>query len=40
MPDDVLTLAGQVYEGLSEEDIDDVERISLDRRGFFGDRTA
>ncbi len=39
-PDDVLVLAGQVYDGLSDEEIDDVERISLDRRGFFGDRTA
>ncbi len=39
-PDDVLVLAGQVYDGLSDEEIEDVERISLDRRGFFGDRTA
>jgi len=39
-PDDVLVLAGQVFDGLSDEEIDDVERISLDRCGFFGDRTA
>lgn len=37
-PDDVLALAGQVYDGLSEEEIEDVEKISLDRRAFFGDR--
>jgi len=39
-PDDVLALAEQVYEGLPEEEIDEVERISLDRRTFFGDRTS
>jgi len=39
-PDDVLALAEQVYSGLSDEEIDDVERIALDRRAFFGDRTA
>jgi predicted DNA-binding antitoxin AbrB/MazE fold protein len=40
MPEDVLELAGQVYAGLSEEEVADVERISLDRRAFFGDREA
>ncbi len=39
-PEDVLALAGQVYAGLSDEEIDDVERISLDRRAFFGDRAT
>jgi hypothetical protein len=29
-PDDVLALAGQVYDGLSDEEVDDVERIALD----------
>jgi predicted DNA-binding antitoxin AbrB/MazE fold protein len=38
-PDDVLALAEHVYAGLSDEEIDDVERIVLDRRSFF-DRTA
>ena len=38
MPDDILTLAERVYDGLSEEEIDDVERISLDRHAFFGER--
>lgn len=31
-PDDVLALAEQVYEGLPEEEIGEIERISLDRR--------
>ena len=39
-PEDVLALAGQVYVGLSEEEVDDIERIALDRRSFFGDRGA
>lgn len=39
-PNDVLALAGQVYAGLSEEEIDEVERIALDRRPFFGDTEA
>jgi predicted DNA-binding antitoxin AbrB/MazE fold protein len=34
-PDEMLKLAGQVYEGLSEEEI---ERIALDRSNFFGER--
>ncbi len=37
-PGEMLELAGQVYEGLSEEDIDEIERIALDRSNFFGDR--
>ena len=37
-PDEMLELAGQVYEGLSEEDIEEIERIALDRSNFFGDR--
>ena len=36
--DEMLELAGKVYEGLSEEDIDEIERIALDRSNFFGDR--
>jgi predicted DNA-binding antitoxin AbrB/MazE fold protein len=38
--DDVLALAGHVYAGLSEEEIDAVEDIALDRGAFFGDRSA
>ncbi len=37
--EDVLELAARVYEGLSEEQIAEVEKIALDRRDFF-DRTA
>lgn len=35
-PQDLLDLAAKVYEGLSEEEIDEVERIALDRGSFFG----
>ena len=38
--DDLLVLAGKVYEGLSDKDIDEVERIALDRGSFFHDRPA
>lgn len=37
-PEEMLKLASQVYEGLSEENIAEVERIALDRSNFFGDR--
>lgn len=37
-PDEMLKLASQVYEGLSEEDINEIEQIALDRSNFFGDR--
>ena len=37
-PDEMLKLAGQIYEGLSEEEINEIERIALDRTSFFGDR--
>ena len=33
---DILTLATDVYEGLSEAEIKDVEQIALERRDFFG----
>ena len=33
-----LDLAAQVYEGLSENQIDEIERIALDRDDFFGER--
>ena len=35
MPD-VLELATRVYEGLSDLEIDEIEAVALDRRGFFG----
>jgi predicted DNA-binding antitoxin AbrB/MazE fold protein len=34
-PLDVLSLAAKVYEGMTPEDIADVERIALDRSNFF-----
>lgn len=37
-PESVLDLLGQVYDGLSEEEIEDIEEIILDRSNFFGDR--
>ena len=33
--EDLLDLAVQVYEGLPNETVDDVEKIALDRRAFF-----
>ena len=32
---DILVLAAQVYEGLSSEDMAEVERLALDRSHFF-----
>ena len=34
--EDLLTLAAQVYRGLSAKQIDEIERIALNRRDFFG----
>jgi predicted DNA-binding antitoxin AbrB/MazE fold protein len=36
---EALRLATQVYEGLSDQDIDEIEEIALDRRNFFGRRS-
>lgn len=33
-PDDILRLAGQVYEGLSQQDIDEVEDMARHRALF------
>jgi len=38
--DNLVELAGQVYEGLSEEDIGEIERLALDRGNFFHDRLS
>ena len=38
-PDALLALAGEVYEGLSDRQIDEIEQVALDRRDFFGERT-
>lgn len=37
-PDEILGLAAQVYAGLSEQEIADVEKIALDRSNFSGPR--
>ena len=37
-PEEMLELASRVYEGLSDEDIAEIEKIALDRSNFFGDR--
>lgn len=34
----IMKLAENFYEGLSEEDIEEIEKIALDRSNFFGDR--
>ncbi len=34
-PNEMLKLAEKFYEGLSEEDIEEIERIALDRSNFF-----
>lgn len=34
----ILALAGNVYAGLSPQEIDEVERIALQRRDFFADQ--
>lgn len=35
-----LQLAMSVYDGLSDNDIDEIERIALDRGNFFGTRST
>ncbi|MGI8884019.1 MAG: AbrB/MazE/SpoVT family DNA-binding domain-containing protein [Pyrinomonadaceae bacterium] len=32
---EILKLAENIYEGLSEEDIEEIEKIALDRSNFF-----
>ena len=32
---DLIELAAQVYDGLTEEEVNDVERLALDRSSFF-----
>ncbi len=34
----IMKLAENFYEGLSEDDIDEIEKIALDRSNFFGER--
>ena len=37
-PSEILDLAAQVYAGLTERDVAEVERIALDRSSFFSGR--
>ena len=34
-PDEILSLAAQVYEDLSPDDVDEIGRLALDRSHFF-----
>jgi predicted DNA-binding antitoxin AbrB/MazE fold protein len=38
--DDLIELAGRVYEGLSDKEVDEVERLALDRSNFFDKPTS
>ena len=38
--DNLLELAAQVYNGLSNEQIDEIEQIVLDRGDFFRDKSS
>lgn len=37
--EDMLSLAAQVYQGLSDQEISEVEQIACERRDFFGDHS-
>jgi predicted DNA-binding antitoxin AbrB/MazE fold protein len=37
-PEEILELAMHIYDNLSEEQIEEIEQIILNRRNFFGDR--
>jgi predicted DNA-binding antitoxin AbrB/MazE fold protein len=39
-PDDILALAAQVYEGLSDEQIDSIEQRNRRRENFFRERPS
>jgi predicted DNA-binding antitoxin AbrB/MazE fold protein len=38
--EDLLELAAQVYNGLSNEQIEEIEQIALDRGDFFGNKIS
>ncbi len=38
--EDMLELAAQVYNGLSNEQIDEIEQTAFDRGDFFGDNSS
>lgn len=37
-PEDILKLATSVYEGFSQQDVEELEEILLERENFFKDR--
>jgi hypothetical protein len=39
-PREIVALAAAVYDGLSEDDIREIEAIALERGDFFGRKTA
>jgi predicted DNA-binding antitoxin AbrB/MazE fold protein len=39
-PDEILALAASVYDGLSEEEINEIEKIALDRSNWSTGRPA
>ncbi|MBW4540003.1 MAG: antitoxin family protein [Myxacorys chilensis ATA2-1-KO14] len=38
-PDDILQLSAQVYQGLSTEEVDEIEQIAHDRQKSFDERS-
>jgi len=38
--EDLIELATQVFEGLSDKEIDEIDHIALDRSNFFPNRTV
>ena len=38
--DEILALAAEVYEGLSSDQIDEIEKLAHRREDFFGERQA
>jgi len=38
--EDLIELAAQVYKGLSDDELNEIERIALDRSDFFTERSA
>ena len=38
--EDLIELATEVFEGLTSEEVDEIEQIALDRSNFFPHRTA
>ena len=38
--EDLIELAAKVYEGLTDQQVDEIERLALDRSNFFGDDTT